>query len=307
MSAIGLVKNKYLTIAAKGLFSTYTPEQLSKTHQELEQFLVINSETLNINELFSLYELQFYLSILTNHDIEAKAYLDRILDQFNSSKSERIKLLKSIYLEAIGDIDALVKLLGQQQDELRLSRRLTTFSRHEDKSNGEYIESLNYYLNLQPSDLVTWCELAEEYAKIGHYDKAIFAYKEVLLQEQYAYNIFYKVGLYYYYSFLQVYNDKIDKKDKLLEWLELLTNSRNLFLRSVEIGGNYTKSWVGIYTVSTLDFIGKLSSNKNVNGLKQVKTFIQDSPKLSKLSQARITQIEQIKESDFRHYMEKLI
>lgn len=292
MADITLLKNKYLTIASKGLFESYNPHQLNETHKEVENFLAINADTIDATELFTLYELQFYLSILTNHDIEAKSYLDRILDQFNSAKSQRIKLLKSIYFEAIGDDKSAVKFLGSHPDELRLSRRLTTFSRKQGQSNESYIENLVYYLDLQPSDLVAWAELGEQYAKLGHYDKAIFSLKEILLQEPHAYNVFYKVGLYHYYSFLQNYNDKISKKDKILEWLDSIINARDNFLRSVEIGGDFIKGWIGIYLISSLDFNTKIKSL----GGKQIDEYLKQSTKLLELSKRKIKELHGIED-----------
>lgn len=300
-----LLKNKYLLIATSGLFNSFTPEELYTAHKELEDFLRINSDSVDTQELFTLYELQFYLSLLTSHDIEAKSYLDRLNDQFNSKKSQRIKLLQSVYLEATGDAKGASKILESHPDELRSSRRLTTLSRSQ-KGAESYIESLIYYLDLLPSDIVAWAELADEYGKVGEYDKGIFALKEILLQEPHAYNIFYKVGLFYYYKFLQSYNDKLDKKDKQLEWMELLVNARNLFLRAVEIGGDYAKGWMGVYTISTADFNKKLASNKTLSGSKQVSGYLSENPKLEQISKQKLQLIHGLSDDQFGDFTKTL-
>lgn len=273
-----MLKAKYLTIANKGLYAKYTPQQLHDTHKAVESFLVIHGDTIDPIELFTLYELQFYLCLLTKHDIEAKSYLDRILDNFSSRKSQRVKILQSVYLEAIGADEEAQHILEQNPNELRLSRRLSTFSRKNGPEN--YVLSLNFYLDLQPSDLLAWAELADVYAGLGHYDKAVFALKEVLLQEPYAYNLFYKVGVFYYQGFVQAYNEKIEKKDKLVEWAELLKDSRNLFLRSVEIAGEYQKGWQGVRSVLDHEFNEKLASNKNLQGHKVVEAYLEENKKL---------------------------
>ena len=73
-------------------------------------------------------------------------------------RSQRIKILQSVYAELKGEIETASKLLSEDPDELRLLRRLTTLSRH-DKNPTKYINNLIYYLNLQPSDLIAWAEL----------------------------------------------------------------------------------------------------------------------------------------------------
>lgn len=79
-----------------------TPQASQTIYNELAQFLSINAESIDTIELFNLYELQFYISLITNHDVEAKTCLDRLVDQFGFEKSQRVKLLKSIYFEAMG-------------------------------------------------------------------------------------------------------------------------------------------------------------------------------------------------------------
>lgn len=302
MVDVTLLKNKYLLIASSGLVNSFTPKELYDGHKELEQFLLLHSEGVEAQELYALYELQFYFSILTGHDIEAKSYLDRLNDQFNGKKSQRIKLLFSLYLEATGDTKGATKVLESHPDELRLSRRLTTLSRKEEGA-ASYIDSLAYYLDILPSDIVAWAELAEEYGKVGEYDKGIFALKEILLQEPYAYNIFYKVGLFYYYKFLLLYNDKLEKKDKQLEWLDLLVNARNLFLRAVEIGGDYGKGWMGVYTISTNTFNKKLAANKTLTGSKQVTYYLRDNERLEQLAKSKLQLIHDLNDEQFADFI----
>lgn len=297
----GLAKQRYLAILSSGVFATFSPEKLATLHQEVGDYLNAHSGRLDLTDQFDLYELQFYLALLTNHDVEAKSYLDRINDQFSGKLSQKIMILRLMYHEARGDMKAAVNALGDNADELRASRRLATFSRT--KLDGspnveEYIKNLNYYLNLQPSDSLAWAELGDQYHKVGHNDKAVFCFNEVLLQEPNAYNIFYKVGLNLYYQFLQEYQEKNDKKDKLLASMAVLENSRNAFLRSVEISGTYVKSWVGIYVVSGHSLITKLENNKMLSQQKKIAQFTSETIQLHQLSKKRIIEIEQLKNED---------
>lgn len=279
---------RYRTILSSGAFTKLSPPELHTLYNEVEALLDSSLDKLDSIELFDLYELQFFLLLLTTQDIKAKAYLDRINDQFSSQRSQKILIMKLMYYEAIGDVNKAMDALGKDPDELRASRRLATFSRKGNNAQ-EYITSLNYYLDLQPSDLVAWAELADNYAKVGHYDKAVFCCKEVLLQEPNAYNIFYKVGLYLYYQYLQEYKES-DKKDKLLAAFEKLESSRDAFLRSVEISESYTKSWVGVYTVSGAPILTKLQKIQS----KKVEQFADETQKLRALSKQRIMDLEQI-------------
>lgn len=302
-----LAQQRYTAILASGSFANFPPEQLSQLHNEVGAFLYSHGDQLELAHQFDLYELQFYLSLLTNHDVEAKSYLDRINDQFAGKTSQKIMILRLMYYEATGDLKLAVNSLGDSADELRASRRLATFSKH--KSDGtlnvpEYIKNLNFYLNLQPSDPVAWAELGDQYHAIGHYDKAVFCFKEVLLQLPHAYNIFYKVGLNLYYQFLQESTDKNEKKEKLLASLELLQNARDAFLRSVEISETYTKSWVAVYVVSQSPFLDKLENQKSLASVKKIPQFILETKKLRELSKKKVIEIEKLQsDAEFDQFL----
>lgn len=296
-----LAKQRYSAILSSGVFANFAPPKLAALHREVGDYINSQGNGLELADQFDLYELQFYLALLTNHDVEAKSYLDRINDQFAGKQSQKVMILRLMYYEACGDMSTAVDALGDSPDELRASRRLATFSKNkQDGSENlpEYIKNLNYYLNLQPSDSTAWAELGDQYHAVGHYDKAAFCFKEVLLQQPHAYNIFYKVGLNLYYQFLQGYSDKLDKKDKILAGLDLLEHARDVFLRSVEISETYVKGWIGVYVVSQSPFLEKLSSNKTLSGLKRVSQFLEETAKLHVLSKKRILILEKLQSEE---------
>ncbi|KAK6461587.1 hypothetical protein DFJ63DRAFT_314218 [Scheffersomyces coipomensis] len=292
MADVNVVKNNFLLIASSGSFANFNPPQLIYYHDKLQQFLLSSGDTLATVELFNLYELQFYLALLTKNDIEAKTVLNKLLDQFgNNKKSQRLKLLQSIYLEAIGDKEEALNLINRNPDEIQLARRLVTFSRmnENEDDNEDYIETLNYFLDLQPSDLIAWSELGHEYSKIGHYDKAIHCFKEILLQDSFIYPIYYQVGLNYYYQFLQEEkNLKTERKDKLLELMNILINARNNFLRAIEIFDDYPKGWVGILTITKLNSFNDKLKKLSDGGLKEVKQYLEQNESLQKLSNSKV-------------------
>lgn len=280
-----MLKQKYLATLSLGIYATHSPEKLSKLHQDLLAFRSSGLEKLTSSELFDIYELSFHVALLTNHDVEAKSMLDRLNDEFGGKKSQKMMILRLMYLEATGDEKGAVDVLGTNPDELQASRRLATFSRSKtdgSENTEQYIKALNYFLNLQPADVKTWCELADQYAKIGHFDKAVFCLKEVLLLEPLAYNIFYKAGLYLYYEWLQ--GKEETNQQKQLAQFALLQHARDLFLRSVEISKNYTKGWLGVAKVTEPQLLSKLEASKALAKNPKVKTYISEGQKLHQLA-----------------------
>lgn len=268
-----LLKNKLLIVATTGTFTKFPPATLYKYKVELTSFLA-SSPLVSAIELYTLIELQFYLCILTKDDVQAEKQLKLILDKFElNKKSQRIKFLQSIYYEAIGELTQSRELLSQDADEIRLSRRLLTLTRNEDDPQ-EYIKNLNFYLTVQPSDIPTWAELGDEYFKVGHYDEAIFCYKEILMHEPVAYHYFYKTGLTSYYKYLQVL--KTAKKEHLLE---LLIHLRNNYLRCIEIFDGHKESWLGIQILSKIPIQEKSPL---------AKTYLAEGEKLLELSEKKL-------------------
>lgn len=291
------IKQRYLNILSSGVFVKASPEWLEKHYQEVRSYMLTHKGKLDASELFDMYELQFYLLLLTSRDLEAKLYLDRFNDQFAGKKSQKLAILRLMYYEAIGDEERALQVLRDDPDELRASRRLMTISRR--KPDGldnctEYIKSLNFYLSLQSSDVMVWAELGDVYHSIGEYEKAVYCFKEVLLQEPHAYNMFYKAGLSLYYQHLRGSSAKGSKKDILQQELQVLEHSRDCFLRAVEISESYTKGWVGVYTVCTSDLLGKLRGDKSLSGVAVFDRFVLESEKLVTLSKSRILALEHL-------------
>lgn len=283
MSSFELIKNKLLLVAKHESFVQFSPPQLVEYQRETDKFMVEYLDSLDVLELFELYQLQFFLNLMTKNDTEAKVVLDIIINQFELEikQSQRVRLLKSIYYEAIGEQSEAEASLGSNPNEMRLSRRLCSFSR-----NKDYPSNLNFYLNLQPSDTLGWSELAEKYHRLGAYDKAVFAYQEILLQEPFAYPIFYKIGLNYYYLFLQQYELlKGGSKAKLQELQDILINCRDNYLRSIEICDVCVKSWLG------LSIIGNIVQDPKFNRINFDTEYIKQNDQLLELSQKKLQQL----------------
>lgn len=288
---------KYSQILHTGAYANFTPEQLKELHHDVAKYMPRAQETLEAADLFDIYELFFHVSLLTNHDVNAKSILDRLYDEFAGKKSQKYQILKSMYYEATGKDKEAVDALGASQDELRALRRLATFARY--KADGsenipEYIKSLVFFLNIHPSDITTWAELADQYAKVGNYEEAVFCTKEVLLQEPTAYNIFYKAGLYQYYHFLQQDKAKSEKEKDLQALLPIIQGARDSFLRAIELSDTYLKAWVGVIAVGDSDFIARLQNNKKLNADSKILTFVKETIQVRELAKLKVREIEKL-------------
>lgn len=277
--------SSHLDILLLGVFAKYSPDQLDALHASLSPLLL---EDHPLPVLFDLRLLHFYVLLLSHRDNDARAGLDRIHDQFGAAKSQQILLLRLMLAEATGDRKAAIAALGTNPDELRASRRLATLARR--RSDGtdtipDYVRALNHYLALQPADTLAWAELGHQYHKVGHYDKAVFCFQEVLMARPHAYNVLCDVGTAHYYYVLQQQQAKrARKKDELLAHMARLRSARDAFLRAAELSATYTRAWVGVQTTTGCaeELLGLVKGNKTVDA------FVDECRALRDLSATRI-------------------
>lgn len=247
------VKQKLLMVANLGVYFDFPPEQIQAYTREVVSFLKNHKDTVDNIEYFNLLELQFWLDIFTSRDVDAKIVLDRISDQFALVGTLlRLKILQLAYYEAQGDVERAKKVLGDDANQLRLQRRLTTFQRQNPEA---YITALNRYLDTCGLDLMAWSELATQYTNTGHYDMAAYSYQEILLQEPLAYPFWFRAGTSYYQQYLQ--QQKSLKPQPAIELLDLALKH---FARSVELCHVYDNGWKGIQLLVDLGVPAKLKS-----------------------------------------------
>ena len=293
----------YLDLLETGAFAKFSPARLQELYSQLKHYLLASANILDATTLFDLYQLMFYVLLLTEHDLEAKLYLDRIRDQFSGKKSQKFAVLRLMYHEALGETALAKEVLGNDSDQLQASRRRAVLAhRSGDGSGGvnvpAYVESLNLYLDLQPSDAMAWAELGDVYQSVGEYSHAVYCYKEVLLQHPTAYNFFYKAGLSSYYQHLLIVRGDTPRKEMLLRGMELLQHARDCFLRAVEISESYTRGWVGVYFMCTAEFLATLLADKASAGVVAVQTFLSQTERVAALSRSRIQQLEELQTAD---------
>ncbi|ODV95387.1 hypothetical protein PACTADRAFT_33955 [Pachysolen tannophilus NRRL Y-2460] len=269
------IKSRLLDLQKYGKFATLDPKDLFDVYKVTHKFIELNpspNSSINEFEYYQIIELNFNLCIQTNHDIEAKAMLDILEDKFNIEASERLIVLKSVYIEATFNPQDALNFLNKSVnffknktkdvDDLLLikRRKFILESRLATKKERAaiYISKLLEYLEIKPLDAMTWSELANEYTKLNLYDKAVYCYQEVLLIEPFAYNIFSKIGELYLLSMLQLYASVSHSGSLSAHNSENLLVLKSLslkhFLRSVELCETFVRGWAGILKLTSKKF-----------------------------------------------------
>lgn len=298
MSTVSLqLKQKLLRIAQSGCYVEFAPKESQQYHHELEHFLNAWGSSIPTTQLLDLYEMFVILLLMTCHDYQAQQTLAKIKDylKYSASFLQRYKLLQSLFHEAKGDRQTAVDVLGSNQDEDRLMRRLTTFARTDGPE--AYVAELTKFLNLLPSDSMVWTELGHAYHQQGHYTAAVFAFQEVLMLDPYAYSIYHQVALNYYHDFLVSWTQhSSDSQGRVLELLEKLENATNNYLRCLELCPVYAKAWLGVYKCVTHEFGAQLTPA--LKDLKKAQAWRSDCNKLRGVSAAKFMELTGIKIQD---------
>lgn len=263
------MKDLLLEIHSLSTFVSLTPKQTFQTYKQLKQFLNVNVDKISNLEYYNLLELNFYLALIMGNDLEAQTCLNRITDNFDESQSQRIAVLKATYMSVDSTKDAISYLGNRDMEELVTYKKRLALSRELTRPE-DYISNLQAYLKFVPTDTETLAELGDTYNAVGHYDKAIFTYEEILLAQPFNYIVFGKLGELYH----KLYKQKGDVSD--------LVGSLKQFLRGVELCSNFVKGWSGVYMVV------KEISELNAKKLKDINV---DYEKLMTLSKSKLEEI----------------
>ncbi|AOA64723.1 ER membrane complex subunit 2 [Komagataella phaffii CBS 7435] len=262
-------KDRLLKLYAGGQHVTMSPEKLNDVYSLSKQFTALLTSSKNSYcseiEYFQLMELQFYLALQTNHDVEAKKCMDIMTDRFNINESEKLIGLRALYLQATVGNEQAFQLLKQSgeiatrgstlentsEDLLHLKKRAVLV--HQNDPPEKYVEMLLKFSEVTPLDTSVWKELADQYIKLNHYDKAINCLQEILLIQPFAYNIIALLAETELQYIKQLESELKGPgayviKDKLRE---VRISCRRHFLRSVELCSNYARGWSGVLAVTS--------------------------------------------------------
>ncbi|GME90832.1 unnamed protein product [[Candida] boidinii] len=304
------IRDQLLTLHRTGKFTRLNNNEIDLYYQLNKDFLNYNSNNNKITEFekFTLYELQFYLSIFKNEDIEAKIILDKLNDKFDSNNSERLIILKSIYLESISNlkdeketIRQVIQFLKDSQFEIiksinkskatnvtslktnsnvkdlvKINKRILILSKNLLNRN-EYIVKLNEFLNDFPSEFDIWYELSINYEILNQFDKSIYCLQEILLNLPFNYNLIFKIGELYFKIYLQNKNFK-----------SLIYSIKN-YIRVLELCENNFKSLVNLN--KSIDLL--ISLNKSDKSIELSDTDLKNYEKINEIAINKLKFIKQ--------------
>jgi ER membrane protein complex subunit 2 len=216
------------------------PREVKLLYEASKSYL-FSSGSLKEDELYTLLEQHFYLAIVTGKDNEAKLTLQKIIDRFTEEPS-KVAVLKSQYLEVTeGHAASQQYLSSRPANDFGAFKRKTVLLKQNDEF-GKFVEELNRYLEICPTDSETWSELGEAYFHLKMYPQAVHAYQEVLVLVPLAYNAFARVG--------ELLHVNATVATNVGEQLHGLKDSIKHFLRSVELCPSYVRGWAGTYVVT---------------------------------------------------------
>lgn len=216
-----------------------TPEEIASVYEQSKAVLSrakFNGE----DDYYNLMEQHFHLALIVGDDQSAKLALERISDRFSETPS-RVAVLRAEYLEQVEDIRSAHEYLKQRPvtDYYGFKRKTVAL-----KQKGDwpmFIEELQRYLLIVPSDSEAWAEIAEAYVTLGSYDEAVTALQQVTVMVPQAYNMFSRIG--------EVLHIQASILSNVTNQVKALTDSLDYFLRSVELCPVYVRGWAGVLVV----------------------------------------------------------
>lgn len=222
------------------------PAQLDELWTIGNQFIDKNRLMCFEYEWFTLLEQQFYLSLLTCRDVQAKLMLKRIMEKFGT-QSRRIFKLRTAYVQATqheSAIESHVNALGDIEFD---SLKLGYVPLKQQGKWKEYIQKLvDYLTDANPMDEEAWAELAESYAECGDFESAINSLEQVLLIKPLAFNVFARIGE------LKKLQAALKLQENFGSAKELIDNAVDYHCRSVELNPLYLRGWCGLLSTTAI-------------------------------------------------------
>lgn len=240
------VKQHLLTSAHEMAYYHLKPAQLDELWTIGNQFIDKNRLMCFEYEWFTLLEQQFYLSLLTCRDVQAKLMLKRIMEKFGT-QSRRIFKLRTAYVQATqheSAIESHVNALGDIEFD---SLKLGYVPLKQQGKWKEYIQKLvDYLTDANPMDEEAWAELAESYAECGDFESAINSLEQVLLIKPLAFNVFARIGE------LKKLQAALKLQENFGSAKELIDNAVDYHCRSVELNPLYLRGWCGLLSTTAI-------------------------------------------------------
>ena len=146
--------------------------------------LLFNAET---PSTWTIHENLFLAALRTGDDESARKILERLTNRFGAH-NERLVTLRGIYEESQAKDDKILEqvfdsyeqILREEPANFGIRKRRVAILKSLGRTN-DAITALTVLLENSPTDAEAWAELADLYASIGEYARAIFSLEEVLL------------------------------------------------------------------------------------------------------------------------------
>lgn len=153
---------------------------------------ILQSES---QEQWITYENLIVASLNTSDDDTARALLDRLTDRFGPD-NERVQTLEGLYAEATAKDELALKevlehydlLLEQNPINMSIRKRRVALLQSMGKTD-KAVKALTELLDVSPTDIEAWAELADLYHSLGLHSQSIFCLEEVLLVAPNAWNV----------------------------------------------------------------------------------------------------------------------
>lgn len=246
MSSATDVKQHLLTSAQELAYYELEPAQLDELWTLGNQFIDKNRLMCFEYEWFTLLEQQFYLSLLTCRDVQAKLMLKRIMEKFGT-QSRRIFKLRTAYVQATQPESELESHINKLDDIEFDAKKIGYAPLKQQGKWKEYIQKLvDYVTEANPMDEEAWAELAESYAECGDFESAINSLEQVLIIKPLAFNVFARIGE------LKKLQAALKLQENFSAAKALIDNAVDYHCRSVELNPLYLRGWCGLLSTTAI-------------------------------------------------------
>ncbi|KAF2456633.1 hypothetical protein BDY21DRAFT_345670 [Lineolata rhizophorae] len=201
-------------------------------------------------ETWIRYENLLLACLRTGDDRSARLCLERLAERFGDP-NQRVKALRGLYQEAVApDNNALEAILKSYEKEIKddpanmpIRKRRIALLKSMSKV-PDAIAALVELLDVSPTDVEAWSELADLYLTQKLYPQAVFSMEEVLLITPNAWNAHARMGELLYISAISTTNNDGGTT-------RILSESIKRFCRSIELCENYLRGYYGLNLVES--------------------------------------------------------
>lgn len=196
---------------------------------------------------WTIHENLFLAALRTGDDDSARKILDRLTTRFGT-QNERLITLRGIYEESQAKTDKELEqvfdnyeqILRENPTNFGIRKRRVAIVKSLGRTN-DAITALTVLLENSPTDAEAWAELADLYAGIGEYARAIYSLEEVLLIVPNAWSAHAQIATYYYL---------LSQSPEQTSPLPSLALALRHFSRALELNTSYLRGFYGLKIVA---------------------------------------------------------